>query len=433
MTDAAINIGEWCHALATELFPICRSITGNGVRQTLARLALHLPSMVVHEVPSGTRCLDWTVPDEWNIRDAYILAPDGQKLCDFQRHNLHVVGYSEPVDAILSLEELRPHLYTRPDLPDAIPYVTSYYKRRWGFCLTQRDFDSLRPGQYRVVIDATLAPGSLTYGEVLIPGETGEEVLLSTYICHPSMGNNELSGPVVAAALARWIGSLPQRRYSYRILFIPETIGSIVYISRNLKELRERVRAGFIVNCCGDERVYSFLPSRAGDTLSDRMALHVLRHHASDFVRYDFSDRGSDERQYCSPGVDLPIASIMRSKYSAYPEYHTSLDDLSLITPRGLAGAYDAFSRSILGIERNRRYRTTVLGEPNLGSRGLYPTLSQVGGAGAAKIRYMMDVLAYSDGEHDLLAIADIIGCPIWELYDILRSLVENELLELVE
>jgi aminopeptidase-like protein len=428
--ETAGDVGHWCYNLAAELFPICRSITGDGVRHTLQKLSLALPGLTIHEVPSGTRCLDWVVPDEWNIRDAYIVAPDGRKLCDFKQHNLHVVNYSVPVDRTVTLDELKQHLHTLPQQPEAIPYVTAYYARSWGFCMAYREYEKLAPGAYRVVIDSTLEPGHLTYGEWLLPGTTPNEIFLSTYVCHPSMANNELSGPVVATALARWIATLPSRRYSYRLVFIPETIGSIVYISRHVQTLRERVKSGFVITCCGDERTYSYLPSRLGDTLADRIALHVLQHHVGDFGRYPYRERGSDERQYCSPGVDLPMASIMRSKYAAYPEYHNSLDDLSLVSAEGLAGGYDVLRRAIEALENNLFYRTTVLGEPNLGSRGLYPLVSPAGGRQTNEIRNFLDVLAYSDGSCDLLAIADRIGCPIWTLYDTVRSLRSHQLLE---
>ena len=426
----ATSAGERAYALACELFPICRSLTGPGVRQTLRILQRELPELTLHEVPSGTQCFDWTVPLEWSIREAYIATDHGRRIVDFANHNLHVVGYSIPVDTVMSLEELRPHLYTLPDLPDAIPYATSYYKEHWGFCLPHRQLQSLAPGQYQVKIDATLAAGSLTYGELLIPGERQEEIFLSTYICHPSMANNELSGPVVTTSVARWLRKLPTRRFSYRIVFIPETIGSLVYLSRNLAVMKRRIVAGFNVTCVGDDRVYSYLPSRQGDSLADRAALHALGHQAGadGFVRYSFLDRGSDERQYCSPGVDLPVASIMRSKYGAYPEYHTSLDDLSLISPAGLSGAIAAITKAILAIEVNGRYRATVLGEPQLGRRGLYPSLGAARD-GHQAARRLADLLAYCDGQHDLLAIADLLGVPVWELSDVARQLLAHELL----
>ncbi|MGH6893720.1 MAG: DUF4910 domain-containing protein [Dongiaceae bacterium] len=425
----AVAAGQRAHALASELFPICRSLTGAGVRQTLAILQRELPELTLHEIPSGTRCFDWTVPPEWSIRGAYIEAEDGRRIVDFANHNLHVVGYSVPVDAVMSIDELRPHLHSLPDLPDAIPYVTSYYRERWGFCLPHRLLESLRPGRYRVKIDSTLAPGSLTYGEIRLPGDEQREVFLSTYICHPSMANNELSGPVVTTKIARWLRSLPRRRYSYRIVFIPETIGSIAYLSRHLEEMKARIVAGFNVTCIGDDRTYSFLPSRLGDTLADRAALHALNHHAGSdgFRRYSYLDRGSDERQYCSPGVDLPVASIMRSKYAEYPEYHNSLDDLTLVTPAGLAGGIAALAKAILSVEANAIYRATVLGEPQLGRRGLYPTLGTPDNQRI--MRDMMTVLAYSDGAHDLMSIAEMLGVPVWELQPIVWQLIEHELL----
>jgi aminopeptidase-like protein len=422
------NPGAAMHALATELYPICRSITGNGVRRTLEVLRRELPALKSFEVPSGTPCFDWVVPPEWNIRDGFILDPAGQKIVDFQKHNLHVVGYSTPVDMTLSLEELRPHLYSLPDQPDAIPYMTSYYKERWGFCLTHEQLQTLKPGDYRVKIDSTLAPGSLTYAELVIPGEEPREVFVSTYVCHPSMGNNELSGPVVTTALAKWLQGVPRRRYTYRIVFIPETIGSIVYLSRNLDQLKQRVIAGFNVTCIGDDRAYSYLPTRLGGTLSDRAALHALRHQAGDFMRYSYLDRGSDERQYCSPGADLPVASIMRSKYAMYPEYHTSKDDLSFITPSGLGGGFEALRKAVMAVEANARFRATTPCEPNLGKRGLYPTLSTKDTA--RQVRSMMNVLAYADGEHDLLAVAEMLDVPVWDLAPIAATLEQHGLLQ---
>jgi aminopeptidase-like protein len=421
------DVGQQMHDLARRLWPICRSITGDGVRQTLSILREHLPGLAVHEVPTGTQCFDWPVPREWNIRDAYILDPDGRKIVDFKQHNLHVLGYSVPVDRALPLEELQQHLHSLPEQPDAIPYVTSYYVERWGFCLPDRLRRSLRPGTYRAVIDSTLAPGHLSYAELVLPGREPDEVFVPTYICHPSMANNELSGPVVCTFLARRLADR-ERRFTYRFVFVPETIGSIVYLSRNLEHLRRHVVAGFNVSCVGDERCYSYLASRHGHTLADRVVTHVLRHTDPAYHTYHYLDRGADERQYCAPGVDLPVATVMRSKYGTFPEYHTSRDDLSLITPRGLAGSLQVLERCFACVEANRTYRTPVLCEPQLGRRGLYPTLSTGWMSNAAKA--VPDLLAYSDGTQDLLGVAETIGMPLWDLLDIVRSLLRESLLE---
>jgi aminopeptidase-like protein len=421
--------GNQIYRWAQDLFPICRSLTGPGVRATLAYLGGLLPSLQVHEVPSGTRAFDWTIPDEWTIHDAFITDESGQPIVDFRTNNLHVVGYSEPVDRWMDLDELNQHLYSLPEQPDAIPYVTSYYARRWGFCISDKQRRKLKAIRYRAFINADLKPGVMNYGELIIPGETDREVLLSTYICHPSMANNELSGPVVTAALAQWITSMDRRRYTYRIIFVPETIGSIVYLSKHLEHLKRHVIAGFNVTCIGDDRCYSYLPSRAGNTLSDQAALHVLRYHAPDFKRYTFLDRGSDERQYCSPGVDLPIATIARSLYGKYPEYHTSLDNLNLITPTGLEGGYLALRRAIEIIERNDIFRTRMLCEPQLGKRGLYPTLSTKNSVDR-QLRVTMNLIAFCDGTRTLLEIADHIGEPFWELVPIVQELSEHQVLD---
>jgi aminopeptidase-like protein len=418
------------HRWASDLFPIARSLTGPGVRETLACLGRLMPGLTVHAIPSGTRVMDWVVPDEWTLRNAYVEDESGKRIIELANSNLHVVGYSEPVDAWLDLDELQPNLHSLPDQPDAIPYVTSYYQRRWGFCLTHAQRQDLRPGRYHAVIDSTLASGVLNWAELVLPGEEQREVLLSTYICHPSMANNELSGPVVVTALARWLAALPRRRFTYRILFAPETIGALVQLSQNLDVLRQRTVAGFIATCCGDEAPFTFMPSRLGGTLADRVATHVLSRHAPGYRTASFLHRGSDERQYCSPGVDLPVVSIMRSMYAQYPQYHTSLDDLSFISPEGLAGSFEMIKRCISVLEANVTFRTTVLGEPQLGRRGLYPTLSTK--ESAATVHDILNVVAYADGNHDLIALAERIGLDALACEGIARKLVEAGVMEVL-
>ena len=421
------SIGDSIYTLLHRLFPINRSITGDGVRETLRIIAEELPALTIHEVPSGTPVFDWIVPREWNVRDAYVLDPDGNKIIDFARSNLHLVGYSIPFNAKVALNELQAHIYSLPDQPDAIPYITSYYQERWGFCVTHKQRQMIsQEGEYTVMIDSELKEGYLTYGELHIPGERQEEVFFSTYICHPSMANDDLSGPTVTTFLVKWLLS-QKRKFSYRIVFIPETIGSITYLSRNLAEMKRRVIAGYNVTCVGDDRCYSFLPSRQEDSLADRAALHVLKHLHPDFVRYTYLDRGSDERQYCAPGVNLPVASVIRSKYGTYPEYHTSLDDLTLATSSGLQGAYEVLCKCVECLEADEVLAVSVLCEPQLGKRGLYPTLSTK--QSGAQVRTMMNLIAYCDGTHTLLEIAERINVPMWDLIPIVEKLKSQGLL----
>ena len=419
--------------LCAKLFPYCRSITGDGVRKTLHDLKAVVPEMTLHEVPSGTRVFDWTVPKEWRIRDAWIKNSKGEKVLDFHETNLRVMGYSLPLDEKMSLDELKKIIYTQPDQPDVIPYVTSYYKERSGFCMTQLEKDALPEDTYHAYIDSELFDGSLTYGEVILPGETDDEILLSTYDCHPSMANNELSGPAVSVYLAKWLKTLPHRHYTYRFVYIPETIGSITYMSQgdHLAHMKKHVKAGFNLSCVGDDRTYTYVASRYGDTLADRVAKNVLHFHYPKYETRSFLYRGSDERQYNAPGIDLPVCAVCRSKYGEYPEYHTSKDDMGLISPSGLEGAYRAYQLMLEALEANRTYRVTCYGEPQLGKRGLYPTISQKGSYDG--IKAMTDLITYADGRNDLIAISDRIGVPVHDLIPIAKKMLDAGLFEEVE
>ena len=423
--------GSEMYSWAQDLFPICRSLTGAGVRETLSYIKKLLPDLDIHEIKSGEKVMDWKVPQEWDIKDAYVKNEKGEKIIDFRKNNLHLVSYSEPIDTTMSLKDLQKNLHSIPAQPDAIPYITSYYSRNWGFCISQQQRDSLMDEKYQVFIDSELKNGVMNYADLVIKGKSSKEILLSTYICHPSMGNNELSGPIVSTALAKWISSLNDPYYTYRFIFIPETIGSIAYLSKHMEHLKVNVIAGFNITCVGDDRCYSFMPSRNGSTLADRVGKHVLSNIDSDYQQYTWLDRGSDERQYCAPGVDLPIATIMRSKYGEYPEYHTSLDDLSLISPAGLRGGLNAFIKAIEAIEFNFYPKVNVLGEPQLGKRGLYPETSTLESTDA--VRTLMDFITYADGTIDLLEIAEKINIPIWELYEIIEILVDHGLISALE
>jgi|TARA_B100001964_G_C14167354_1_gene569758 aminopeptidase-like protein len=412
------------YELTKKLFPICRSITGDGVRETLKILGEYIP-MKIHEIPTGTKAFDWEVPKEWNIKDAYVMDESGNKVIDFKKNNLHIVGYSVPINKTISLEELQKHLYSIPEQSEAIPYITSYYKERWGFCIAHQDREKLKNGNYHVVIDSELKDGSLTYGEVIIPGKSKKEVFISTYICHPSLANDNLSGPAVAVELSKWILNMP-RKYTYRIVFVSETIGSIVYLSRNLKKMKKNIIAGFNLSCLGDSMAYSYVPTREGNTYTDKVALNILSFKHPDFVKYSFLDRGSDERQYNSPGVDLPVCAITRSRPVKFKEYHTSLDNLDFISEEGLQGSFNVFKECLNTIEENRKYKINCLGEPQLGKRGLYPTVSTKSSKEEAAI--IRDFIAYADGKNDLVDISNKINVPVWELVPIAEKLIKAKL-----
>ena len=426
-----LDEGKQMFSLATELFPICRSIMGDGVRKTFEILRRKMPDMKLFEVPTGEKVFDWTVPKEWNISDAYIENEAGEKIVDFKVNNLHVMGYSVPVDEWVTLDELNEHLYSLKDQPDLIPYCTSYYKERWGFCMSENQRRSLPEGKYHVYIDSSLTQGSLTYGELLIPGESEEEIFFSSYICHPSMANNECSGPVVLAHLAEYIKNMPKRRYSYRLVLVPETIGAITYISRNLDIMKKNIIAGFNVTCVGDDRTYSIVHSKYANTLADRVLMNVLKSQDPDFKEYSYLLRGSDERQYQAPGVDIPLVCFCRSKYHVFPEYHTSGDNLDIISPDGLAGSLDVLIKCILALENNHKYRITCLCEPQLGRRGLMPTTSNKESYKDTLI--LKDISAYADGTNDLFELSDYIGHSVPDMLPTLRKMYEAGLLEIVK
>lgn len=425
-------VGQQIYDFAASIKNFPRSITGNGVRQTLQAIKTVLPDLKIIEVPSGTKVFDWEVPDEWEVIEAFVINPKGEKILDFFENNLHLIGYSSSFSGKLSLSELQEHLHSLPDLPNAIPYVTSYYKDLWGFCISHESRLQLEEGDYFVNIETKKIQGSLTYGELILKGEIKKEIFFSTYICHPVMANNELSGPSVLTYVTKFIENLVDKRYTYRIVFIPETIGSITYLSQNLTKLKTNVVAGFNLTCIGDNRAYSFLPSRIGNTLSDQVARHILKFSVEEFTEYDWRTRGSDERQYCYPGIDLPVASIMRSKYGTYPEYHTSLDDLgTVVTAEGLNGGYEVILSIIKALERNFTIKSKTLCEPAMSKRNLYPTLSKR--YTQYDHRVLLDVLYWADGTNTLLDIADILNISIFDVISLCETLVENSLAILSE
>ena len=431
MFDSEIKNGEEMFQLLSELFPINRSLSGDGVRSTLSILGRELDDLRVFEIPSGTKAFDWTVPPEWNVNQAYIENKDGFRLIDFKNSNLHLVGYSQPIDAWVSREDLLEKVHTSQLRPTAIPYVTSYYEKTWGFCSTVAQKNTLTDDAYHVVIDSEFTHGSLTGGEFILRGDTADEILLSTYICHPSMANNELSGPVVAVAISNFLLAKKSRRYTYRVLFLPETIGAITYLSNNIESMKENTKCGFVLTCVGDDNRYSYLPSRSGASLADRIARHVLNHKTENYEEYSFLDRGSDERQYCSPGVDLPVASIMRSKYGTYPEYHTSDDDLNFVSPNGLFGSFSVLKSCLEILEMNFYFKATYLCEPQMGKRHLYPTLSTVDIDKYPTLT--MDFLTFCDGAADLLEIANKLNVYAGSLIPIAQLLLDHQLISAIE
>ena len=405
--------GQASYGILRDLYPLCRSITGNGVRQSLRMLQDTVP-LSLHEVPTGTKVFDWTVPNEWNIKDAYIKNGAGERLVDFRRSNLHVLNYSIPVHQTMSLAELKPHLFTLPETPDWIPYRTSYYRETWGFCLSHRQLERMEEGQYEVCIDSTLEPGHLTYGEYRIQGTTDDEVLVSCHSCHPSLCNDNLSGMATAARLARLIEGVALH-YSYRFLWIPGTIGSITWLARN-ESILPRIKHGLVLSCVGDPGPFTYKRSRRGDAEVDRAVEHVLRHNGHSFQVLDFTPYGYDERQYCSPGINLPVGCFMRTPNGRYPQYHTSADDLTLVTPSSLAESLLQLLRVIQVFEENDCYlNLNPKCEPQLGRRGLYRQMGGLKDAAASEMA-MLWTLNLSDGKHDLLDIAIRSGVPFAQI-----------------
>lgn len=421
-------IGEQMYQLVETLYPICRSITGDGVRQTLAHIQRLLP-LTVHEVPTGTPVFDWTVPNEWAIRDAYVANSLGERVIDFQQSNLHVLNYSAPVNQRMTLAELRPHLYTLPDHPDWIPYRTSYYQEKWGFCLTQNQLDALPDGEYEVVIDSTLKPGSLTYGEYLIPGQSRDEVLISCHTCHPSLCNDNLSGIALATYLARHLEKIDHRHYSYRFLFIPGTIGSVTWLAQN-EPAAQRIKHGLVVVCVGDAGNFSYKTSRRGDALIDRAAKHVLTTEKEAFNLIEFYPYGYDERQYCSPGFNLAVGSLSRSTHGKFPEYHSSADNLAFVSACHMAESLEVYLKVIDVLENDQvLINQNPKCEPQLGKRGLY------GNVGATIHRPTFEmallwVLNLTDGEHSLLDIAQRANMPFETIKQATQALINSGLLK---
>lgn len=412
-------MSQTMHNLITELYPICRSITGEGFRATLRALQRYIP-LQLHEVPSGTPVFDWTVPKEWNIREAWVKAPDGEKIIDFARHNLHVVNYSTPIHQTMPLADLKPHLFSAPDYPDAIPYRTSYYKETWGFCLPHNQLLALQDGDYEVYIDSTLEPGSLTYGEYILPGETDDEVLISCHSCHPSLANDNLSGIAVTTFLARQLSQQAKRRYTYRFIFIPGTIGSITWLALH-EDVTPRIKHGLVITCVGDPGGITYKKSRRDTAEVDRAVQQILRDSGEPHTVIDFFPYGYDERQYCSPGFNLPVGAFMRSQHGQFPEYHTSADNLDFVQQPCLEDSYNKLLAVFDVLETNRVYlNQNPKCEPQLGKRGLY---GAIGGQSDRVIDQMalLWVLNYTDGDHDLLDIAARSGMR----YELIRNAAE--------
>lgn len=401
---------------AKDLFPICRSITGNGTRKTLSYFKKLNPEFKTLKFPTGKKVFDWVIPKEWNIKDAYLEHESGKRFAEFKNSNLHVVGYSKPIKTTMNKKKLLKFIHTQKDQPNSIPYVTSYYKEAWGFCLTENEKRKLPNGNYKVVIDSELKRGNLELSHALLKGKSNKEIFFSSYVCHPSMANNELSGPVLLNQIMRYVKSkyLKKSKYSYRFILIPETIGSIAYLSKFSKIMKSNIICGFNLTCVGDERAYSYVSSRRGNTLADKTLKNALRGFKN-VKKYSFLERSSDERQYCAPGIDLPLCCFSRSK--RYPEYHTNKDNFNVVTQKGLMGSFKIMKKIIGELESKIYPITRSYCEPNLSRRKLYPTFSQKGKYNKI-LEVRKNLIAYSDGTTSLYEIADKLKLP----YKILRK-----------
>ncbi len=428
--DGSMSVGQEIYSFIEEAYPICRSITGNGVRETL-NIIKNKVSIKITEIPSGTQVFDWTIPKEWNINDAYVKNSKDEKIIDFKKSNLHVMGYSSPINKKMGLNELQEHLFTLPEYPEWIPFIASYYTENWGFCLSHNEYNNLKEDIYEVVIDSSLTDGFLTYGEYFIKGKTDKEVLLTSYICHPSMCNDNLSGPAVIANIAKKLTGR-KLKYSYRFLFIPETIGSITWLSLNEKNVHN-IKYGLVATCCGDEGISTYKRSRIGNAEIDVIVEKVLKDSSENYKIIDFFPTGSDERQFCSPGFNLPVGSLMRSMYGAgFAEYHTSADDINFVKPNSLEDTFNKYMDVINIIENNEKYINLYPKcEPQLGKRGLYRKIAT---------KYVTEmhnsilwVLNYSDGKNSLLDIAnksDLSFSNIKAAADILKEVNIIKMLE---
>ena len=416
---------------AKDLFPICRSLTGKGTLKTLNYLKKINPEFKLVKFKTGQKVFDWAIPQEWNIEDAYIEHESGKKFASFKKNNLHIVGYSHPINKIISKRDLLKNIYTSKKNPNLIPYITSYYEKRWGFCMSEKQKKLLPKGKYRAFINSNLKNGELNIGELFIKGKSKKEIFFSSYICHPSMANNEISGIVVLNAIIKFVKQIKNPKYSYRFVLVPETIGSIAYISKNLKNLKKNMYAGFNLSCVGDDRCYSIINSRYGKTISD-IALESALIFKKNKKIYSYLERGSDERQYCAPGIDLPLVGFCRSKYNEYPEYHTSGDNFKVVTKKGLEGSFNVMKNIINAFELGIKPKYNLLCEPFMQNKKLYPFFSKKEEHKLTKMRIdTMNILFYADGKNNIFEICKIVNRPLEVLIEEIKILIKNKLLNI--